>query len=199
METNVDEKVLIRDSNRENLIETFDSYLKKQVDGEPKRILSVGCSFGYEARPILGVFPTANFKGIDINKKFIEVARDENPDLGNAIFQEGDATKKETFGEEPWDLVLIRHPQVCREMFPADPKQDVAKNWEIIMQNSMEALRKGGTLFVSTITADERSVVLGYIKSSEEKMEVRVNRRNEFDANRVFDDLFIIVAKKDNW
>lgn len=198
MEGSVAEKTLTKeDAQRENLVEIFGLYLKKEVSGEPKRILSIGCKFAHEAKPILGVFPAASYKGIDIDGRSIKVARMENSDLANSIFQEGDATKKETFGKEPWDIILVRHPQVCGEIFPEDPDRDVAQDWRIIMENSMGALKKGGTFFVSTITDKERKVVLQYINSHEGKMKIKVNCLNEFYANRAFNDAFIIVAKKE--
>jgi hypothetical protein len=47
---------------------------KSQWSVKPKRILSVGCSIGYEARELRGRYPHAEIVGFDINAPVVEMA-----------------------------------------------------------------------------------------------------------------------------
>jgi SAM-dependent methyltransferase len=183
-------------SHQEFLTKIFSSYLKKEVDRKPSNIISIGCKFAYEAQPILSIFPTATFKGVDIDRDSLMVARKENENLKNVMFQQGDATKRETFGKDPWDIIIIRHPQVLGEAFPENKNRDLSKDWHIIIENSMEALRSGGLLFVSTTLPNERDMVLDYVNSSRQKMLIKLNKKNVFNTNMPFKDDFITIAKK---
>jgi hypothetical protein len=195
MEGMVSEKSKAIIGNREYLGRIFNFYLKKEVDIKPKRILSVGCMFGYEAKPILDIFPRATFKGIDINDLFLKSARILNSDLVNVEFQKGDATKREVFGKEPWDIVLIRHPQVKGEYFSENKNKDLANNWRTIIENSIRSLSPNGALFVSATSPEERDIVLGYVSSFKD-MSIKVNKSNMFRTDEPFGDEQIVVAKK---
>lgn len=195
MEDFVEEKMPMREGYREKLRQTFSGYLKGRVEGEPKKILSVGCGFGFEAEPLLKVFPKAKFKGIDNDERIIRAAIRTNEDLTGVEFQVEDARKIEAFGTEPYDIIVVRHPQVLGEIEYGD---NLAQDWYKILQNSMEALKPGGIFFVSTTDEDhEGGRVLDCIGHSKEKMTIIINDRNKFFyGSWPFKDNFIIVAKK---
>jgi SAM-dependent methyltransferase len=194
MENTSEDRQNITDKYRESLEKTFNKYLKNEIKGQPERILSIGCSFGYEAGAISRIFPTAKYLGIDIDKNLIEAAQSNNEDVDNAEFRVGDARETETFGNEPWDMILIRHPQVLGTVLKAS---NLEKDWNIIFKNSLKALKKEGLLFVSTKLEEERDRVLQYVNSSEEKMEILTNSKNEFSTKiGSFNDNFIIISKK---
>lgn len=191
MEITVGEKPSIRDVYRKNLEKTFNAYLKKEVKNEPERILSVGCMLGYEAGALLNTFPTAEYIGIDINEGLLKAAKLINIDQERVEFRLGDARGKEAFGNEPLDIVIIRHPQVLRGIEGRD-----LDNWQTIFKNSMEVLKPGGLLFVSTDSELEKSKVISYI-NSDQKMKIILNRNNEFPTSKeTFGDRHIIISKR---
>jgi 2-polyprenyl-3-methyl-5-hydroxy-6-metoxy-1,4-benzoquinol methylase len=195
MENLTNENPSLREGYREKLRQVFNYYLKKQIGTDPKRILSVGCMFGLEAEPLLKTFPGANYKGIDIDREIIGAATRMNKDLTRAEFQLADAREMEAFGIEPYDIVVVRHPQVLGDL---NPGSNLAKDWHTILQNSMAALRPNGALFVSTTDEDcEGNCVLDYIRHSREKMTVVISDENKFAyGSWPFKDNFIIIAKK---
>lgn len=193
MEDSLENRPNIRDNYRSKLEKTFDYYLKNKVRDQPTWILSVGCNFGYEAGALLRVFPTAKYVGVDINKNVIKAAKETNRDLGKVKFQVGDARKRETFGEIPWDIIAIRHPQVLGTIME---EGSLDKDWYLIINNGMEALKEDGILFVSTSSMQERDRVISYINLSK-KMKILVNNENKFSSGvGVFHDNFVIVFKK---
>lgn len=184
----------LRDSYRAGLGKTFGRYLKNEIDGKPSNILSVGCHFGYEAEPLLRIFPTAEYVGIDIDKKILEAAKRVNYDLIRVKFKVGDARRKEIFGKTPWDIIVVRNPQVLGTYVE---KGELDKDWYIILTNCMKSLKWGGAMFISTPSEHEKDRVVLYINSSEDKMKIVANSRNEFSTSvGTFRDEFVIVAKK---
>jgi trans-aconitate methyltransferase len=194
MESTIEARPNVRNNYRSELGETFNYFLKNEVKNQPNRILSVGCMFGYEAGALLNVFPTAEYIGIDIDENYIRAAKAINNDLSKAEFHFGDARKKETFGENPWDIIVIRHPQILGTIIK---ESNLAKDWQVIFKNSMSSLKPGGSMFISTSSKQERDRVIKYINSSEDKMIITVNSENEFSKSiGTFQDDFVIISQK---
>lgn len=184
---------------RENLKSVFDHYLRPLV-GDPDRnlrIISVGCGFGYEAEPLLKTFPNATYTGIDIKADRIDAAREFNADLGGkCVFETADAGEKGAFNKGPWDMVVVRHPQVLGSIGSIrDP--NLQEDWVSIMENCISALNKGGVLFISTDTGVEREQILEWINTHSNEIKIVTDERNIHPSSKgIHKDSFVIVGKK---
>lgn len=184
---------------RKSLKKELDAYLGGEIkDGI--RILSVGCGLAYEAKPILDIFPNAIYRGMDVDKNSLLGAKISNPEIPEDVFQIGDATKQEAFGSVPWDIILLRNPQVLGIMGAYLDKghlpEAIYGEWLEIFNNSVNALRDdGGVLFLTVGTLDERELVVNYLRSK--NIEITINEENQHKIKKAgFSDEFIIVAKK---
>lgn len=179
---------LVINEHRESLGKTFEKYLKTEVKSQNPRILSVGCGCGFEAEPALRIFPNAKYKGIDINEESLGLARDINEDISQAVFEIADATKKGSFGDKPWDLVILRNPQVPKE---------IDQEWSEIIKNSIEVLKKDGIIFVTTSSEREKVIISQYLGRFDKNLKIIVNEENQHKTKfGSFRDDFIIIAKK---
>lgn len=192
--------------------ETYVGGIRKDIEGEMRtylsgevkdgaRILSVGCGFAYESKPLLDIFPNAIYRGIDINEDNLMGARVSNPEIPVGSFEVGDATKQEVFGNIPWDIILLRNPQVLGSMGAYLDKghlpEEVYGKWGDIFTNSIHALKEdGGVLFVTVDSLEERKLVVDFL-NQDKNMQIIVDRENEHKiAKATFSDIFIILAKK---
>ena len=102
-----------REAQTKHLANVFEQHVKPWVEDPtaPLRILSVGCANAEELPAVLHTFPNASFTGIDINNGVIEPMDMLNKNNPRVTFRQGDATKREVFGQDPWDIILFRHPQ----------------------------------------------------------------------------------------
>lgn len=120
---------------------------------EAKRILSVACGVGDEAKSLLKMFPNAHITGIDISRVDINIARKHHHALrGRIKFYVRDARLADSFGNRPWDIILFRNPQVTSG----------GQNWEAMYSNAVSALQPGGTLITTTLSDYEMNFVRGY-------------------------------------
>ena len=129
--------------------------LKERTD--PVRVLSVACGFGLEALGIQRVMPFAYYEGIDLNPDLFLLARRLNSHLPTERFRQADAQNPDSFGQDPWDLVMLRNPQLG--------SMRVIHNrlWSKIIANSVNATKEGGFLFISSLTGLEFSHLLEYL------------------------------------
>jgi len=191
----------IKDYYRENLSKVFKHYLAEVIENKKDSsvdILSVGCGLGYEAEPLLRIFPNAIYTGIDIDSDVIHGAGKTNKDLyGRYQFQTLDARDKDAFGSKPWDIVILRNPQVGGSNFDTSKKSTSKDDWYKIIINSLEALVKGGTLFISVDEEHERDMVLRHINSFSNNISIVVDEPNKYPSRKgIFRDKLIIMAKK---
>lgn len=188
-------EVSVRDRYRSHLTGEFEEYLEREVIGRDRlNILSVGCGIAYESEPLLRLFPDARYRGIDIDNGYIELARDTNDDIPEGLFDVADARKKEAFGINPWDIIILRNPQVLgRLMDFTTGKMD--EGWKEIIGNCVEALVDKGLLFISVDTEPERKMILEYLGTR--KLQVLVNEENKHKSTQgTCRDDFVVVAKK---
>ncbi len=196
MEPLSNSEVSITEQYRESLKKVLDHYLRPLVgDADSNlRIMSVGCAFGFEAEPLLKTFPNATYTGIDINTDEIAGAKEINADLdGKCVFETADARKKSAFNNRPWDIVVVRHPQVLG----STRDSNLEKDWALIMENCISALDKEGVLFVSTDTEVERKQILEYINKHKDGIKIVTDEQNIHPRKRaVHKDSFVIIGKK---
>lgn len=172
-----------------NLAREIETYLLDKVGNKP-RIISVGCGSGEEAGPISTIFPNSTYKGIDMSPAMIELAKETNISIPGK-FEVADATKKEAFDDQPWDVVILRNPQVTGGVGIMDEK------WAKIIKNSIEALKKDGIVFITTPSEEERAIIVNYLGQFSEKLKILINQANQHTGGkRVFRDEFVVVAKK---
>lgn len=177
-------KLPIRDEYRRNLAKAFSNFLERAISGNVKRIISVGCGFGYEAQPLLKLFPDAYFLGIDTNKDLIDGAKSTNSDLPSADFQVFDGRNLSSFNEAPWDIVILRNP--------------ANRDTIIAIENSLKVLRKGGIIFITTDTISEMEKIADLLSFFGNEIEIiQPTIENPFlTLGGGFEDRFIIRATK---
>lgn len=180
-----------RDSNREALFGTFSRYVKPLIYKKDPRILSVGCGFSLEAKPVTTIFEDAVFVGIDSNDKFISASQRMNSDVkGNVTFKVADARQEGAFGNENWDLIIVRHPQIKGSFLTEETTGD----WGEILGNCVKFLGKEGVLFVSTQDSREKDLVIRTLGRN--GATVIIDEINPNPSPGPFPDTDIIVAKK---
>lgn len=189
-----------RQGYRESLEKTFNNVLVPLfARNQELNILSVGCNFGFETKPLLDIFSNSFYKGIDIDERIIEAARRFNEDVGMTHmnrfdFEVGDLTNIKSFGNKPWDLVIVRHPQVLKGILGAVSSPE---DWKTIILNSIDSLANKGIIFFSSDTQEEINEILQNLGYSEKNLEIIVNGKNKFaNVKGPFTDRFVIVAKR---
>lgn len=181
-----------REANRQILTRSFEQFLKPIVQKEDPRVLSVGCGFGYEAAAIRSIFQNPTYLGIDINKGIVGGAKKMNNDLpGDFSFEQADARNQEAFGTTPWDVILLRHPQVLGSVLNPVLEND----WQSIIDNSCAALVRGGVVFSTVLSSEERVKVVKTLKRN--KMTIITDEINPLPAQNGIEDWAIIVGQKE--
>ena len=201
MDNSLEQKEMpFRERYRESLEKTFNKVLVPHFGrNQELSILSVGCNFGFETKPLLDLFPNSFYKGIDIDETTIKAARRFNEDVGIAHmnrfnFEVGDLRNIKSFGNKPWDLIIVRHPQVLKGVLEAVSSPE---EWRKIILNSIDSLSDKGIIFFSSDTREEASEILRDLRPSEKNLEIVINEENEFANEKgPFTDRFVIVAKR---
>lgn len=142
----------------ENYGAVLDAYIPDELKNAstPPRVLSVACGFGLELKGLTTVLPKAYIEAIDSAKEAIFGARGFNPDFPQDRIRMADATKKESFGNEDWDLIMIRNPKVGIPM----PKNN--GTWAQILQNCFDRVRLNGFLYLTTPSSYEMREILEF-------------------------------------
>ncbi len=183
--------------HRAFLGKAFEAYLKKEIKVESPSVLSVGCGVGYEAEPILRVFPNAKYRGIDIDKIHVELARRINEDLPGNIFEIADAREEGAFAGGPWNVLILRNPQVMGEIADLIAGKRNSKDWEIIIKNSIKFLKTDGIMFITTPTRHEREIILNQLNILGRALKLLVDEENKYKTNLgLYNDDIVILAKK---
>lgn len=182
-----------RNENRRTLSVIFQNELRPLVNKENPRVVSVGCGFGYDAAPIINLYPGAHYLGIDIDSAFINGAQKSNMDIeGDISFEARDARNRESFGQDPLDLVIFRHPQMMGSRYEdAGSRED----WERIVSNAVDALDHGGILFASLLSPDEREL---FLKATQDRIKVitAISDKHRYGGILTQDNEIVIGKKK---
>lgn len=127
--------------------QVLDLYLPAAIKSRKDvvRVFSVGCGFGLEALGVQQIIPTAHYEGIDSDPKAIDGARKFNSQLPPERFRQADALSQSSFGDEPWDLVIIRNPRLGGMTILRNPY------WGKVIANSINATKEGGFLYMTTL------------------------------------------------
>lgn len=178
-----------RETHEKSSSRVFEAAIPRDFrDGKP-RMLSVGCQFGYEALPFLRMFPEGKYVGIDIDGRVISGAKRIHSGEANVEFREGDARMQANLGEEEWDIVLLRHPQMLGSIMGEGTRKD----WDSIVGNSAKAVKPDGIILVTTFLPQEAELA----KKALEQGGAHVQKVIQGDPNkREVEDFIIIVGKK---
>lgn len=192
---------------RARIEKTLSYYLKNLDNGRLPResdgrlnVLSVGCGFGYDAKPVVDVFPNSTYRGIDNNTAHISAARRLNQDAGASVqFEAQDATEIPASEKGKYGLTLIRHPQVSGETIIGDDAvlPGNVEVWRNIIKASVEKTKKQGYIFATTMSVEEDKKIVQYLE--ENGVEVLINLENAVkeDARGLpFKDTYVMVGKR---
>lgn len=179
------------EEQRHSLIQGSREYLRKVIkyylgnletrlpkDGDGVlQVLSVGCSFAYEAQPVISIFPNSHFKGIDTDQTFIDGANTVNRDLPSEQIDLVVEDARETSEEEKdrYGLVIMRHPQVGGSDFEG---KGSVKDWRQIIESSIQKTTPQGFIFITTQADNETRLITKYLK--ENNVNVLFNNPNLF-------------------
>lgn len=144
------------------LIENYGNVLDKYLPDELKnpnmvpRVFSVACGFGLELKGLTRVLPNAHIEAIDSSEEAILGARRFNPGFSQDRIRLADASKKESFGDEDWDLIVVRNPKVGMSL------SESKGVWVEILQNCFDKLKPNGFLYLTTLSIQEMQEILGF-------------------------------------
>ncbi len=213
------------DIERIHIGKTLFHYAEKLPDGRFPRdkegvldVLSVGCAFGIDSKPVLDVFANSRYTGIDL--QYADNAAFTNSDVllsDRAEFLLEDALKVSSTEENKYGLVVIRHPEVFGDELMVmvyamstlergtfnDFSTRIVPSWRQIFASSIQKLTLGGYMFVTTTNENEQTAVESLFKDN--NMSILISEKNRASAFRSkysvgpgFGDQFVIVAKKEN-
>ncbi|NQT29568.1 MAG: class I SAM-dependent methyltransferase [Candidatus Saganbacteria bacterium] len=126
------------------------------AEGEPLRILSLGCGTCPEAEGVVAYFEEKNktgpvhLFGVDPGEAFIEEARRAWNNLP-AFFVKGDATQTEVMDQLPprIDILILRRPNLRLIYTPDNP------DWKTVLELALPKLQPKGILFAVTALPEE--------------------------------------------
>lgn len=192
-----------RDLYRAHLERTMRYYLQNLDDSRLPRekgilqVLSAGCGLGYEAEPVLSIFPNSHYKGIDIDGDLVELAQDINRDLPSeqAEFIIEDATHIEESEVGEYGLVIVRHPQL-QGTFLTNSLYGSRDTWKQIIGSTIKKISHNGYIFITMDGKQERDIMLDYLR--EQGIEILVNEKNDGSKTSVpvHEDSLVIIAHK---
>lgn len=194
------------ETRRAHLQRTISYYLKELDDGRLPRdqngvlsVLSVGCMFGYEAKPVLDIFPNAHYKGIDIKEELIKGAREVNKALPSEAvnFAVEDARIIDEDEREKYGLVMLRHPQVKGAQIRKD-EENTPEVWRHIIASSIAKVVTGGYIFSTVHDQEEADLVRRHLLDNNVEVTlVQENLASDPDQKGlIFPDAVIIIGHK---
>ncbi len=176
----------------------YNQVLEKFLPAELKlrkdkiRVLSVACGFALEAQAVRSVLPTSYYEAIDVEPRTIFGAKAFNPDIPSTRFRVADATRIEEFGQNPWDLIILRNPQLGGIEVHLSP-------WAKIISNAIESTKVDGYLFMSTHTDLEYANLRDFLRLDEARLTILENLSGEIPFTlppNPLKEYFTIVARK---
>lgn len=167
--------------------EMFLRYVEPALETPIPRVLSVGCSFAQEANGLFRAFPGATYLGIDIDRTLFRrgvfVPDVYLKGLESIEIREQNVHDQQLEEEEPWDLVIIRHIDA------------MSGTSTPILDRSVELLREGGVLFVTTWYAYEAGAVRIDLENNP-NVQIVISERNKGNVEAFGNDKFVAVGKK---
>jgi SAM-dependent methyltransferase len=109
---------------------------EKGLADKPLRFLNFGCGIGKSERLINRYFSQVSIHSVDISEESISIARNNNKDLGNAVFSIFDGVNIPF--SESYDVILIAG---VLHHIPAE-------DHEVILRNLFRCLGARGSLFI---------------------------------------------------
>lgn len=185
MDSKENQGMPVRDAYRDHLYKTFRRYLVESpiVRGQLPRdsqgilkVLSVGCSFAYEAKPLVDLFPNTHYKGIDFPSARAGMLTNSDIPVGSAEFAGEDARLLDEQEKEKYGLVVIRHPQVAgtlgeitqedMQTIKSSTELKVVPYWQDIIRASIHKIAKDGYIVVTTDTPTEQERTARFLQQN---------------------------------
>ncbi len=188
-----DKKENSLDELSSNLKQVLDVYLPKELRERPDvQVFSVGCGFALEAQPILDLIPGAKYTGVDLGRYFPKAA-DIRYHSDRVNVRSGDLTNREEFGNNPWDLVIIRNPKIISVEGGSDP------NWEKILVNSELSVASNGYILVTAMSLVEMESTMNFLKQTGLQQQTPVKDISEMmTSNFPLKENYLAILKKGN-
>ncbi len=150
--------------------QVVEKYMPQDLKDSPKPVyaVDVGCGFALATKAITDfVGENIHYRGIDT--KPLMGAKAWNEDLkGQVVFENADATQREPLGENN-DLIIIRNPDVFGSIQHVLSSGGITNEWKKILLNSLESLRTGGYLFLTTHAKNELEAILEFLPKDKTK------------------------------
>lgn len=160
-----------------------------ELDKDPAtvgRVASLGYGMFTEVGALDKVFPSAEIEGIDVDEKGT-LLRERGKIPARVGLRHQDLVKTETLGEDRYDLLVIRNPDIHRSY-----------GWKRIFKNSFRALKSTGGILVTGHT--EREIDESAKLSVEAGFQIVFKGENTNvvprEEHAPFGDVFMLVAKK---
>lgn len=142
-----------------NYVKILDNYLPIELRQPDRRarVISVGCGFALELTGLQQLLPDSYIEAIDKSADAVYAAQQWHPEFPQDRIRLVDATNRESFGEEDWDLIVVRNPQV-------EPDVGIIScSWEQILRNCFDKLKQNGFLYLTTLSQIEMQGLLGFL------------------------------------
>lgn len=139
--------------------------IPRENDGK-LAVLSVGCGFGYDAKPIIDTIPDSTYLGIDTAKRSIDYANMFNPDLMQDPNIRFELQNIHDLDAKQFGIVVLRHPPVYgfRKELAA---RGESVGWEPELNASLTHLRDEGLLFITTEDKHFYNGLVSYVVKKE--------------------------------
>ncbi len=129
-------------------VEVMDKYLpislkNRARGGESLHVVSMGCGFGLELFWVSQVLPGAQIEALDQNTLSLEGAAKFNKNTPSVTFRNTDLSQ-ELIKTNFFDLAILRNPQINDGLGRINPL------WVNIVKNSIQGLKPGGYLFLTS-------------------------------------------------
>ncbi len=113
------------------------------------RVLLVGPGRDDPVPELLTLFPQSRLTLIELDPEVVSSLRGRLPETAPVELVSGDAANPDELPAGPYDLVLIRHPDIARQM----------ERWQDVLKLAGHRLRLEGVLVVSTFSLPEIAFV----------------------------------------
>jgi SAM-dependent methyltransferase len=137
-------------SNLRRLRAALEHYFGAQARDRVRSIVDIGCGRCDELGLLLELFPRAVLALVDSDPASIHYLERENTGIGARVrLRLADARELDRFAPGPFDLAIIRHPDL-------DARPGV---WDTVIRVTVDQVADGGTLLVSSYSVGEAEAV----------------------------------------
>lgn len=169
------------------------------------RVLVPGCGKFYEADDVCRLTRAKSVVALDVDFKDIELSRAVYPDLTSVHWRYHDLTAP--LQDEPFDLVLFLHPQVCdydklwespvykrygeefrvpiSELSRSATHKFIPAHWVKILDNAFAALKPGGSAVFLCYEHRERAIIQSYL-ANKKHLEELISDDNDLIVDPAF-------------